>query len=711
MALALAGCRCSGSGLQQARSAVSVIPATLDFGNVYVQATPTRGVTALNSGDAPDTLTWSWIGDGGGPFSSDAGALSLAPGASLQIPFTFAPTQPGPASAAITFAWSEGSAGVTLTGNALAWPPCNAQGPCASAAFDPQTGICSQQPVADGTACDAGEVCLVNTVCVSGECLGELNSCDAGDACSLSYCVPGEGCHTQDESAKCQGSDPCRIYSCDPKTGCQSSAAPDGTPCSSKESCQTATICVAGACIGTAVPSGTPCALWWAPCVTDATCKGGSCDSPTADAWTPGQELWSWVDAGYMVGRGYGDTPLAVDGAGTTYLPYQAKDGTETLRWMALDACGRARWDVPLGQVSDVNFAETAPSLVDGQLIAWNGSQVAGLLPATGAVLWQTDLAALAAQATGLPDGSLLETTSMVATNQGQLVFGANYDYQSYDLLLALDDTGAPVWTQQIPFDSTGLLADFAGDVYFAGTDEAPAGYPDGGSWLASVDPTGNLRFALASVAGSPQAVGPNDIVTLQGFTGGYYYSAGLTSFGFDGVQLGATVDLPMDILGDALGSVVDANGVIYTVGAGNPNVGAWFGTIAAVTSAGSLAWSATLPGGQLPISLPALGDGDTLFVVTMAQGQYPDDYLLGFDTTQGTLLWQADLGLDPNYGLSEFQSASLALSATGQLLVSNLNGVTAYFAGQHQPPAGAPWPRQGGDDTNRYCPPPPPGG
>lgn len=188
--------------------------------------------------------------------------------------------------------------------------------------------------------------------------------------------------------------------------------------------------------------------------------------------------------------------------------------------------------------------------------------------------------------------------------------------------------------------------------------------------------------------------------------TSPYYYDSTLTTFGFDGI-VDQSVEVPMDLLGTALGEVIDASGTIYVAGSGDPDGGAWFGTLIAISASGSIAWTVTLPDGELPISMPALGDGHTLFLAAITQGPGNEDRLLGFDTTRGALLWQADLGPNPNYGLADFESASLALTDTGALLVSNVTGLTAYFAGPHQPPPNAPWPREGGDNTNRYCPPP----
>jgi hypothetical protein len=75
---------------------------------------------------------------------------------------------------------------------------------------------------------------------------------------------------------QCGADDPCNVYSCDPVLGCSS---------------------------GTPVAEGTVCQLWWEPCVNDATCIGGVCNSPTANAEVPGQMRWIPLRSGNRSGR------------------------------------------------------------------------------------------------------------------------------------------------------------------------------------------------------------------------------------------------------------------------------------------------------------------------------------------------------------------------------------------------------------------------
>ncbi|MHB1844871.1 MAG: outer membrane protein assembly factor BamB family protein [Deltaproteobacteria bacterium] len=725
--LLLGACRCGSAGLDPTSSKIEVAPTRLDFGNVYLRASPMLSFTVFNAGQAPDTVSVALETDGGGPFSlRAAGSFTLGAGGSIDLQVGLFAVDAGPASGNVHVAWPEGSSDVALTANGLAWPPCAPANACETATFDPNTGSCSQSDVADGTACDAGEVCLVQTQCVSGQCLGQLDTCGGGNACTLAYCVPGEGCHSQDQSGKCQGTDPCQIYSCDPTNGCQSSPAPDGTPCAtSQDSCQTAGACLLGACVGVPVPDGTPCALWWAPCVGDAACRGGSCSSPTASALTPGQRLWRWPDADaggfdpatgeaggyYDLGTGEVATPLAVDGLGTSYLPYSPDGWTSS--WAAIDSCGRTRWNVPWGGALQYNPSSYAASLVGDELVAWANDRVAGLAPASGALLWQTDLLPAAVQAAG-SDGGFLSVYSESISSQGTLFFDAWYccsgPWANNYLLIALDAGGAVQWTDEIPFDTYSIVSDAVGDAYFTVDDL----YVDGGSGEAieSIDATGRQRFAVAPTTPfvSTTVIGANDVVVLGGDDLG---RPQLSTFTLAGAQSYGPLNLAQAYpYGQMPAPVVDAKGTVYAVGmAPLPDGGtdSTSGRVDAIDASGALVWALTLPAGQYPISSPALGDGNRLFLVMNAiTGTYfdfGDDWLLAIDTTTGRLLWEVDLGADPTPHNGATPSASLALTNSSMLLISNAAGITAYFAGQHKPPANAPWPREGGDNTNRRSP------
>src|SRR2546427_425034 len=99
---------------------------------------------------------------------------------------------------------------------------CHEGGTC-----DPSTGLCSNPPKPDGTACDDAEACTT------------------GDACQAGTCVSGT-------AVICTAQDQCHdAGTCDPSTGlCSNLPKPDGTTCDDSDACTTGDACQAGACIG-----------------------------------------------------------------------------------------------------------------------------------------------------------------------------------------------------------------------------------------------------------------------------------------------------------------------------------------------------------------------------------------------------------------------------------------------------------------------------
>src|SRR2546422_911655 len=73
---------------------------------------------------------------------------------------------------------------------------------------NPATGVCTDQPLPDGTPCEDGSACTRGDACRAGTCIaGATTPCPAPDACH----DPGQ---------------------CDPNTGaCNGPPKVDGTPC------------------------------------------------------------------------------------------------------------------------------------------------------------------------------------------------------------------------------------------------------------------------------------------------------------------------------------------------------------------------------------------------------------------------------------------------------------------------------------------------
>ena len=175
---------------------------------------------------------------------------------------------------------------------------CNAKGECVlqkavvctapvcnSLKCNPNSGICDQVPLLDGSACSDDNTCTDGDSCVSGVCLAAGYTCeckvdaDCNDKneCTTNTCVTtagkftcltsaivgspcddGNACTAADAcTAKgtcsggtvvCNDNNPCTSDACDPASGCQTTALPgavcdDGEPCTSGDVCGEGGIC------------------------------------------------------------------------------------------------------------------------------------------------------------------------------------------------------------------------------------------------------------------------------------------------------------------------------------------------------------------------------------------------------------------------------------------------------------------------------------
>lgn len=131
-------------------------------------------------------------------------------------------------------------AGVCTSGlpkTCTALDQCHVAGVCTA-----PTGVCTNPPIANGTACNDNSLCTAIDVCQAGVCVGTAPKvCTASDQCH----VPGV---------------------CAPTTGlCSNPAATNGTSCNDGNVCTTGDACLAGVC----TPSVT---------LTASHCAGTACD-------------------------------------------------------------------------------------------------------------------------------------------------------------------------------------------------------------------------------------------------------------------------------------------------------------------------------------------------------------------------------------------------------------------------------------------------
>ncbi len=101
------------------------------------------------------------------------------------------------------------------------------------------TGICSQPPKAEGSACNDGDACTRTDTCTAGSCVGSAPT----------ICAALDACHD--------------AGTCDRSSGtCTTPPKSDGTPCDDNTVCNGRERCALGACVAStppAVDDGNPC--------------------------------------------------------------------------------------------------------------------------------------------------------------------------------------------------------------------------------------------------------------------------------------------------------------------------------------------------------------------------------------------------------------------------------------------------------------------
>ncbi len=88
---------------------------------------------------------------------------------------------------------------------------CDDDNACTKDVCFPGKG-CKFSPV-DGGACDDGDTCTIDDICVNGLCLGKKGAaCDDGNACTLDTCDAGKGCtHQATTGELCEDGDACTL--------------------------------------------------------------------------------------------------------------------------------------------------------------------------------------------------------------------------------------------------------------------------------------------------------------------------------------------------------------------------------------------------------------------------------------------------------------------------------------------------------------------
>lgn len=241
--LSVAGCQCRLFLAPEDRAPVKV-PALLSFPDTFVGTQSVRTLSIANPGKLARTLTVTVDG----PFVVEA-EVKLAGLETLELPVTFAPTEPAAVKGRLTVrdVEEEQTRLIPLVGNALALPLCRSDDVCRPRTFDLTKGDCVDTVAADGTSCVSPFACFATSSCISGVCRGGAVSCDDNLRCTDDVCG-ANGCGQVSGVPSCPPATlPCQVPSCSEAQGCLFVPMPDGTACGPR-SCGSARVCAAGVC-------------------------------------------------------------------------------------------------------------------------------------------------------------------------------------------------------------------------------------------------------------------------------------------------------------------------------------------------------------------------------------------------------------------------------------------------------------------------------
>ncbi|MHB8420846.1 MAG: outer membrane protein assembly factor BamB family protein [Myxococcales bacterium] len=698
---------CSQARLQPGQGKL-VAPVSVDFGEVYLGATPHKTVSVANGGNAQLALAAAVTGDAQVALGS-AASFVVPQGAAATVSLALTAARLGSVSATLALS-GDASALVAVTAEVVADPACPQSAPCSTQTFDPNQGLCTGSPLPDGAPCDDGNQCETEESCIGGVCKGTVRSCDDQNVCTTDYCLPAQGCQHLDHSASCQGTDPCQIYYCDPAKGCQSTAASDGTPCNAEVECVQASVCLSGQCVGAPLPDGTPCIAGADPCAKDATCRSGVCDSPTADALRPGDILWKAVASELSDGDGgevaYEPLPdagppsaqnvpgwraaAAVDPLGNLYLDDDGWDGGGSL--VSLDICGRERWRTNEWGSSSSQWTNGRHLLTNGIVITVAADQsLLAQSSVTGELLWRYDLSQAGVNPAGA-SGFTIEDIAL--SNDGIFYFTGQWSEPDgdggtllYGLVAGLLTNGQTKFATvepAVPFGSEGW-ASFGYPLLVDGNEQlyTVLDTGNGNALIESFDQTGALRWTLPVARDGLQSFSDDQGLFVEPVT--------MTAFDANGHTLWSDTEPASVVVPTGHSPVVEVDGTQIVARRRLDPDGGGHGTLETYAPDGGAGWSFALPDGEFPVSSHVLdAQGNVYFATTQQR--------LVALSGQGGLLWQLAL---PTEG--PIYQGVLALTPAGSLIVPARRELFSVYAGQ--PMSSSPWPRFRGDNQNRSCP------
>lgn len=264
---------CSEQSLIPLSSRLRFEPAVLEFPSAYADGELRRQhVNLLNDGQTSIDVEWNGPLP---PFEADL-PTRVAPG-STQVFISWTPAQPGHFSRLIQGHGSgDESPSLGLTAVARAIPPCIPSSTCATSSFDSALETCVEEPMADGTTCDSGSLCVVDARCEAGRCVGTARTCEDENRCTIDVCYPLTGCEFL-PAPPCPGDGVCMEGVCDPTKGCGLQPRVDGAACGgSTTSCTEVSVCIEGLCVSRAPPDGYVCSEA-SPCESEGRCQNEVC--------------------------------------------------------------------------------------------------------------------------------------------------------------------------------------------------------------------------------------------------------------------------------------------------------------------------------------------------------------------------------------------------------------------------------------------------
>ncbi len=130
----------------------------------------------------------------------------------------------------------------TCKGTALS---CDDGQVCTQDVCNPKSG-CAHVPTSG--PCDDGDACTEGDACAAGACQAVAKNCDDGVVCTADSCVAVIGCQHKAVDSACDDKNACTDDACDAAKGC--SNAPIVAMCDDGNACTTLDACAEGKCVG-----------------------------------------------------------------------------------------------------------------------------------------------------------------------------------------------------------------------------------------------------------------------------------------------------------------------------------------------------------------------------------------------------------------------------------------------------------------------------